>query len=177
MKRTILLFLVLLLGLGTMSVHACLDGGTEDSALYELAIKAIESRKFVIRANTLSFKQGRSANVDSESNFVVLDNEKATIQVHTYKQGSSDFAPVLQEGKVSNLTQRYNKKGDVLLDAKVQNGPFIMKMNIRLKKGTNVAYVRVSSIGNDGDFSLIGTMMPGDIKEVNAVPVIGVRKL
>ena len=50
-------------------------------------------------------------------------------------------------------------------------------MNIRLKKGTNVAYVRVSSIGNDGDFSLIGTMMPGDIKEVNAVPVIGVRKL
>ena len=63
------------------------------------------------------------------------------------------------------------------MDAKVQNGPFIMKMNIRLKKGTNVAYVRVSSIGNDGDFSLIGTMMPGDIKEVNAVPVIGVRKL
>ncbi|MBR5613274.1 MAG: hypothetical protein IKW43_09085, partial [Bacteroidaceae bacterium] len=70
-----------------------------------------------------------------------------------------------------------SKKGDVLLDAKVQNGSFIIKMNIRLKKGTNIAYVRVSSIGNNEDFTLVGTLIPGDIGEVNAVPVIGVRRL
>ena len=50
-------------------------------------------------------------------------------------------------------------------------------MNIRLKKGTNIAYVRVSSIGNNEDYTLIGTLIPGDITEVNAVPVIGVRRL
>lgn len=152
------------------------EHGSSDS-LYQKALKAIDGRKFVIKANTLTLKQGRSGNVDSESNFVVLNDEKATIQVHLYKQGGSDAAPVLQEGKVSNLNKRYSKKGDVLLDAKVQNGSFIIKINIRLKKGTNIAHVRVSSIGNNEDFTLVGTLIPGDITEVNAVPVIGVRRL
>lgn len=176
MKKNILI-IIALISLSIGSAYSNENVNIADSMLYENAVRAIENRQFVIKANALSFKQGRSGNVDSKSNFVVLDNEKATIQVHADKPGSSDASPVLLEGKVSNLKQRYSKKGDVLLDAKVQNGPFIIKMNIRLKKGTNIAYVRVSSLGNDEDFTLIGTLNPGDITDVNAVPVIGVRKL
>ncbi len=178
MKKNILvIFALISLSIVNAYSNGNINVNIPDSILYENAVKAIENGKFVIKANTLSYKQGRSGNVDSASNFIVWDTEKATIQVHPNNPGASDASPVLQEGKVSNLKQRYSKKGDVLLDAKVQNGPFIIKMNIRLKKGTNIAHVRVSSIGNNEDFTLVGTLIPGDITEVNAVPVIGVRRL
>ncbi|MBR4923216.1 MAG: hypothetical protein IKY99_06320, partial [Bacteroidaceae bacterium] len=73
MKKNILIIIALIaLSVGTVYSNGNVKSGVvDDSTLYENALKAIDDGKFVIKANTLTLKQGRSGNVDSESNFVV----------------------------------------------------------------------------------------------------------
>ena len=51
MKKTILFFLVFLLGLGTMTVQAQENSESTDLALYQKATKAIKDKKFVFKAS------------------------------------------------------------------------------------------------------------------------------
>ena len=49
--------------------------------LYQDAVRALENNTFVLEANRLIFKRGRSANVSSIKNFISMANKKATVQV------------------------------------------------------------------------------------------------
>jgi hypothetical protein len=57
----------------------------EEMARAEIYVGIIESKKFVLEANTLYDKTGRTFNLSSNLNFVGFDGENSTIQL-TFNQ-------------------------------------------------------------------------------------------
>lgn len=48
---------------------------------YAIAVQALKEGKFVLEADQLVFKRGRSAFVSSTTNFVMMDGEHASVQI------------------------------------------------------------------------------------------------
>ena len=52
-----------------------------EQALFEEAKQAIENKAFTLEANQVIFKRGKSAFVSSNTNFVMVDGDRASVQV------------------------------------------------------------------------------------------------
>lgn len=53
----------------------------ENERNYAIAVQALKEGKFVLEADQLVFKRGRSAFVSSTTNFVMMDGEHASVQI------------------------------------------------------------------------------------------------
>lgn len=53
----------------------------ENERNYAIAVQALKEGKFVLEADQLVFKRGRSAFVSSTTNFVLMDGEHASVQI------------------------------------------------------------------------------------------------
>lgn len=57
----------------------------ENERNYAIAVQALKEGKFVLEADQLVFKRGRSAFVSSTTNFVLMDGEHASVQIAANK--------------------------------------------------------------------------------------------
>ena len=53
----------------------------EEERAYTDAVQAIKERKFVLEADRVTFKRGRSAFVTSNTNFILLNGNRASVQI------------------------------------------------------------------------------------------------
>lgn len=76
--------------------------------LYQDAVRALENNTFVLEANRLIFKRGRSANVSSIKNFISMANKKATVQVSfdTPRPLQNGLGGFTVEGNVSDIRMK-----------------------------------------------------------------------
>lgn len=56
-----------------------------EQALFEEARQAIENKAFTLEADRVIFKRGRNAFVSSNTNFVMVDGDKSSVQVNPEK--------------------------------------------------------------------------------------------
>ena len=52
-----------------------------DQVAYQQAVQAIKDKQFVLEADQVIFKRGQTAFVSSNTNFVMLNGQRATVQV------------------------------------------------------------------------------------------------
>ena len=93
-----------------------------DSLFYLQSVKAIEEKSFVLEADRVIFKRGQTAYVSSNTNFVALDGDKATVQIafNIPVSGPNGIGGITVDGTVSGYEQKTDKKVYIPLDRRVR---------------------------------------------------------
>lgn len=85
-----------------------------DSASYSKAVEALSAQSWVLEANTIRDKRGYIHQVSSMLNFVMVENEKGTVQLASpYKWGYNGLGGITVEGSISAYRLETDKKGNV----------------------------------------------------------------
>ena len=130
-----------------------------EQALFEEARQAIENKAF-----TLIFKRGRNAFVSSNTNFVMVDGDKSSVQVafNIPASGPNGLGGVTVDGNVSGYKIKTDKKGSIYLTMSVMGVGISAQVNITLPYGSNNATVDIRPNFNSNRLTLSGEILPLD---------------
>lgn len=134
----------------------------EEARAYADAVQAINNRKFVLEADRITFKRGRSAFVTSNTNFVLLNGEKASVQVafNGPYAGPNGIGGITVDGRVGEVKTATDKKGNVICSFSVMGVGISAQVSIRLTHDTNNASVTINPNFNSNRLSLDGKVIP-----------------
>ena len=134
----------------------------EEARAYADAVQAINNRKFVLEADRITFKRGRSAFVTSNTNFVLLNGEKASVQVafNGPYAGPNGICGITVDGRVGEVKTATDKKGNVTCSFNVMGVGISAQVSIRLTHDTNNASVTINPNFNSNRLSLDGKVIP-----------------
>lgn len=134
----------------------------QDEILYREARQALENHAFVMEADRVIFKRGRSAFVSSNMNFISLEDDRATVQVafNGAFPGPNGLGGITVDGTVSNIKMTQDKKGNISFSMNVSGIGVSAQVFIKLTNGTNDAYVTVSPNFNSNRITLTGKLLP-----------------
>lgn len=133
----------------------------QDSINHVKAVYALENQNFVLEANQLQFKRGRSAFVSSSTNFVSLSDGRAVVQIASYRGGGPNgLGGITVEGRASALNIKTDKKGTVFFSMNVSGVGISASVRITLYKGSNNASVDVSPNFHSNRITLNGKLLP-----------------
>ena len=116
MRKFIAFVAMVLVSMAATAVYA--QEVPSDSVLHAVAVQALKENKFVVEADRLIFKQGDVAYVNSNTNFIMVDGEKGTVQVafnNTPFAGPNGIGGITVDGRVSGVRVKESKKGDPML--------------------------------------------------------------
>lgn len=139
------------------------------NVLYTNAKEALENQDFVLEANYLIFKRGRMVSVTPSTNFVMLKDGKATIQL------ASNFSPyagpngiggITVEGRVSNVKMNEDKNGVISFSMNVMGTGVSATVFIRMHKDSNQCSATVSPNFNSQRITFTGTICPSEYSDV-----------
>lgn len=133
-----------------------------DMAAYQTAVEALKDKKFVLEADQVVFRNGMSAFVSSNTNFVLMCGDKATVQVafNTSFPGPNGIGGVTVDGVPSEVKTNIDKKGNVNYSFSVLGTGISAQIFIRMNKGSNSASVTVSPNFNNRNLTLNGKIIP-----------------
>ena len=145
-----------------------LERKMKDEMLYRQAEKALKDQSFVLEADRVIFKRGRSAFVTSNTNFVALADGRATIQIafNGPYPGPNGLGGVTVDGRASNIQMNKDKKGNISFSMQVLGSGISAQVNIELYNGSNMASVTVSPSFNTNRITLNGALLPAEDSNV-----------
>ena len=131
-----------------------------EQALFEEARQAIENKAFTLEADRVIFKRGRNAFVSSNTNFVMVDGDKSSVQVafNIPASGPNGLGGVTVDGNVSGYKIKTDKKGSIYLTMSVISA----QVSITLPYGSNNATVDIRPNFNSNRLTLSGEILPLD---------------
>lgn len=139
----------------------------QDSVDYARAIHALETQDFVIEADQLLFKRGKTAYVTSMTNFVLLSDNKAIVQIAPFNGGGPNgVGGITLEGQASNIRIKTDKKGNTTFTMNVMGTGLSAAIDINLFKGSNKATVIVNPNFNSNKVTLNGRLLPTEYSSV-----------
>lgn len=134
----------------------------ENERNYAIAVQALKEGKFVLEADQLVFKRGRSAFVSSTINFVLMDGEHASVQIAANKAlaGPNGIGGITVDGSRKEMKITTDKKGNVNCSFSVQGIGISAQVYITLTNGGNNASARISPNFNSNTLTLNGVLVP-----------------
>ena len=134
----------------------------QDSINYKNAVSALEKSNFVLEADQLVFKRGRSAFVSSTTNFVLMDGEHASVQIaaNNALAGPNGIGGITVDGSRKEMKITTDKKGNVNCSFSVQGIGISAQVYITLTNGGNNASARISPNFNSNTLTLNGVLVP-----------------
>lgn len=135
-----------------------------DSIQYVEALAAVKDTAFTLEANQVVFKYGQRAYVTSRTNFVKVENGKATVQVsfNIPVAGPNGMGGVTVEGMITRYVMKTDKKGTTYLTLDVTGAAISAQLNITMFKGRNQASVTIMPNFNSRRLTLEGIILPAD---------------
>ena len=126
------------------------------------AVQALKEGKFVLEADQLVFKRGRSAFVSSTTNFVLMDGEHASVQIaaNNALAGPNGIGGITVDGSRKEMKITTDKKGNVNCSFSVQGIGISAQVYITLTNGGNNASARISPNFNSNTLTLNGVLVP-----------------
>ena len=120
----------------------------ENERNYTIAVQALKEGKFVLEADQLVFKRGRSAFVSSTTNFVLMDGEHASVQIaaNNALAGPNGIGGITVDGSRKEMKITTDKKGNVNCSFSVQGIGISAQVYITLTNGGNNASARISPL-------------------------------
>ena len=134
----------------------------ENERNYAIAVQALKEGKFVLEADQLVFKRGRSAFVSSTTNFVLMDGEHASVQIaaNNALAGPNGIGGITVDGSRKEMKITTDKKGNVNCSFSVQGIGISAQVYITLTNGGNNATVTISPNFNSNTMTLSGNLVP-----------------
>ena len=134
----------------------------ENERNYAIAVQALKEGKFVLEADQLVFKRGRSAFVSSTTNFVLMDGEHASVQIaaNNALAGPNGIGGITVDGSRKEMKITTDKKGNVNCSFSVQGIGISAQVYITLTTGGNNATVTISPNFNSNTMTLSGSLLP-----------------
>ena len=93
-----------------------------DAVSYDDAVAALKAQKFVLEANQVMFRNGQTAFVTSNTNFVLVNQARGTVQVafNTVYPGPNGIGGVTVDGTVSDMKMSTDKRGNINCNFSIQ---------------------------------------------------------
>lgn len=134
----------------------------ENERNYAIAVQALKEGKFVLEADQLVFKRGRSAFVSSTTNFVLMDGEHASVQIaaNNALAGPNGIGGITVDGSRKEMKITTDKKRNVNCSFSVQGIGISAQVYITLTNGGNNASARISPNFNSNTLTLNGVLVP-----------------
>ena len=134
----------------------------ENERNYAIAVQALKEGKFVMEADQLVCKRGRSAFVSSTTNFVLMDGEHASVQIaaNNALAGPNGIGGITVDGSRKEMKITTDKKGNVNCSFSVQGIGISAQVYITLTNGGNNASARISPNFNSNTLTLNGVLVP-----------------
>ena len=134
----------------------------ENERNYAIAVQALKEGKFVLEADQLVFKRGRSAFVSSTTNFVLMDGEHASVQIaaNNALAGPNGIGGITVDGSRKEMKITTDKKGNMNCSFSVQGIGISAQVYITLTNGGNNASARISPNFNSNTLTLNGVLGP-----------------
>lgn len=134
----------------------------ENERNYAIAVQALKEGKFVLEADQLVFKRGRSAFVSSTTSFVLMDGEHASVQIaaNNALAGPNGIGGITVDGSRKEMKITTDKKGNVNCSFSVQGIGISAQVYITLTNGGNNASARISPNFNSNTLTLNGVLVP-----------------
>ncbi len=139
-----------------------------DSMKHAKAEQAINDSAFVLEADLVTFKRGRTAHVTSNTNFVAIIGNEASIQVafNVPWPGFNGLGGITLDGYISRLKKNKDKDGNLYLEMGVNGRGISAQVFITLWNGSNKATVNVMQNFHSGKITLDGVIVPAEESEV-----------
>lgn len=139
-----------------------------EQASYQLALEALKNKQFVLEADRVIFRNGMSTFVTSNTNFVLMDKNKSTVQVafNTAYPGPNGIGGVTVDGNASNLKISIDKKGNVNYSFNAQGIGISAQIFITMTSGSNKATVTVNPNFSNRTLTLTGEIVPLELSNL-----------
>ena len=144
----------------------------EDHKLNELAdslasiqaIAAIRNKDFVLQVDNVTFMSGRTAFVNSSTNFISVKGNRAVVQVSpsNYASGPNGVGGVTVDGGISNYQITTDRKGRVNLTYNVSGIGISAQIEVYIVPGSTYAQATIYPNFNSNTLWLSGTVVPYD---------------
>ena len=142
----------------------------QDSVAYLKAIEALKTGSFVLEANNVTFPNGITRYVSSNTNYVQVDNGEGIVQTafsnFAYSPGPNGLGGVTVQGNISGLKIKEDKDGNYFYSYTIQGIAISATVFITLTGGTNQASVNISPNFNNNNMTMTGVLLPLDESDV-----------
>lgn len=137
--------------------------------LHHNAVVALKSGEFVLEANYLVFRNGRTVNVMSNTNFVALSGGNATVQIafnNSPFAGPNGLGGITVKGRASNIKIDKDRHGNITHSMNVNGVGISAMVIIRLTEGGNMCSATVIPNFNSNRISFTGSLYPREFSTV-----------
>lgn len=133
-----------------------------DSLQFEESRQAINEKAFTLEADQVIFKYGQMVYVNSNTNFVSVEKDRAVVQVafNVPVSGPNGLGGVTVEGIISSYEVKEDKKGNLRLVMNVTGTGISARVEITLAKGSGNAMVEIQPNFNSNRLRLRGVVLP-----------------
>ena len=142
----------------------------QDSIAYLKAVEALKTGSFVLEANNVTFPNGITRYVSSNTNYVQVDNGEGIVQTafsnFAYSPGPNGLGGVTVQGNISGLKIKEDKDGNYFYSYTIQGVAISATVFITLTGGTNQASVNISPNFNNNNMTMTGVLLPLDESDV-----------
>ena len=139
-----------------------------DTIAWLQAEQALKDSSFVIEADAVTFKYGTRVQVNSTTNFISMEGDRAVIQISpSYVYGGPNgVGGITVDGTVSNVSLTSDKKGRIHFSMYVTGRAVNATVSVTMTPGTNRAVVQVSPTFSSNDVRLEGYLVPAEHSRV-----------
>lgn len=134
----------------------------DDTLAYQEAVAALQAKQFVVEGDRVMFRNGQSEFVTSNTNFVLVNENRGTVQVafNTAQPGPNGIGGVTVDGSVSDLQSTTDKKGNRNIRFSIQGVGVSAQVFLTLTNGSNDASITINPNFNSRSMTLSGKLVP-----------------
>ncbi len=138
-----------------------------DSIEHVMTLEALQSRRYMVTADKLSFSRGKMLHVYPSTNFLLVSGDSATYQIAPANGGGfNGVGGITVDGTISNYKERYSGKGEAFITFTLLGSGCSVDVSINLPKQGNDATVRAQASLAKYSSTLYGDVQPIDLTQV-----------
>lgn len=133
-----------------------------DSIAGVQAAAAVQNRDFVLQADQVTFKNGNTVFVNSNTTFIYVKGNRAVVQISpsNFASGPNGVGGVTVDGSVSGMQRMVDKKGRTTISFNVMGIGINAQIEIYMTPGTNQASATIYPNFNSNTVWMEGEIVP-----------------
>lgn len=132
------------------------------------AFAAVRNQDFVLEADQVTFKNGMTSFVNSNTNFISVKGKRAVVQISpsNFASGPNGLGGVTVDGMITSQQIMTDKKGRITYSMNVMGVGINAQVEIYMVPGSNSASATVYPNFNSNTVWLEGTLVPYESSDV-----------
>jgi hypothetical protein len=139
-----------------------------DSIAGVQAAAAVLNRDFVLEADQVTFKNGNTVFVNSNTTFIAVKGNRAVVQISpsNFSSGPNGVGGVTVDGSISGMQRMVDKKGRTTISFNVMGIGINAQIEIYMTPGTNQASATIYPNFNSNTVWVDGEIVPYENSDV-----------